>query len=79
MVDKELLKELIKRYIKVTLDDGSIHSGFIGNPEDFQDEMPVNMILVNGLMRDSVEINRVVDVEFPDREDNLKLNITSDK
>ena len=48
----ELIKALIQKFIQVTLDDGSVHAGYIGNPEDFQGEtMPAQMVLINGLLR----------------------------
>ncbi len=72
----ELIKALIQKFIQVTLDDGSVHAGYIGNPEDFQREtMPAQMVLINGLMRDTVDISRIVDVEFPKREDTTKIPI----
>lgn len=66
MTNAELMKALIQKFIQVTLDDGSVHAGYIGNPEDFQgDSLPAHMVLINGLMRDNIEVARVVDVEFP--------------
>lgn len=72
----ELIKALIQKFIQVTLDDGTVHAGYIGNPDDFKGEtMPEKMVLINGLMRDEVEISRVVDVQFPKREDTTKIPI----
>lgn len=72
----ELIRTLIQKFIQVTLDDGTKHAGYIGNPEDFKgEEMPDHMVLVNGLLRDSVDLSRVVDVEFPKREDTTKIPI----
>ena len=54
---KELMAILIKRYIQVVLKDGSVHNGYIGNPQDFKGEdMPETMILINGLLRDVVHV-----------------------
>lgn len=73
---KELIKALLQKFVQVTLDDGSVHAGYIGNPEDFKDDqMPSDIVLVNGLLRDSVEVARVVDVQFPKREDTTKIPI----
>lgn len=45
---KELMAILIKRYIQVVLKDGSVHNGYIGNPQDFKGEdMPETMILID--------------------------------
>lgn len=73
---KELMAILIRRYIQVVLKDGSVHNGYIGNPEDFKgEEMPETMILINGLLRDVVHIKDVVDVSFPKREDTTEIPI----
>lgn len=72
----DLIKKLLQKFIQVTLDDGSVHAGYIGNPEDFKgDEMPSTMVLINGLLRDTVDLSRVVDVSFPKREDTTKIPI----
>ena len=39
------------------------------------DDGSVNAGLINGLMRDSIEVARVVDVEFPKREDTTQIPI----
>lgn len=73
---KELMAILIQRYIQVVLKDGSVHNGYIGNPEDFRGEdMPDTMILINGLLRDVVHIADVVDVSFPKRENTTEIPI----
>lgn len=71
----ELRKALTKRFAQVTLADGSVHAGFIGNPEDFKDEMPQDMLLINGLLRDQVKVSQVVDVQFPTREDTTSIPV----
>ena len=73
---KELMGILVKRYIQVVLQDGSVHNGYIGNPEDFNGEdMPEEMVLINGLLRDVVHVSDVVDVSFPKREDTTEIPI----
>ena len=72
----QLMQILTKRFIQVTLDDGSVHAGYIGNPEDFQGtEMPSQMVLINGLLRDVIDLSRVTDVNFPKREDTTEIPI----
>ncbi len=72
----ELIKALVQKFIQVTLDDGTVHAGYIGNPEDFKGEtMPTQMVLINGLLRDTVDMSRIVDVEFPKREETTKIPI----
>ena len=72
---QELLKALTKRFVQVTLKDGSVHAGFIGNPEDFKEEMPEDMTLINGLLRDSVKVSQVIDVQFPAREETTSIPV----
>lgn len=73
---RELIRTLLQKFIQVTLDDGSVHAGYIGNPEDFKnDEMPDEMVLINGLMKDRVKVSQVIDVQFPKREDTTKIPI----
>lgn len=72
---QELRKALTKRFIQVTLTDGSVHAGYIGNPEDFKDDMPEEMLLINGLLRDKVKVSQVVDVQFPAREETTSIPV----
>ena len=73
---KELMEILIKRYIQVVLKDGSVHNGYIGNPQDFKGEdMPETMVLINGLLRDVVHVADVIDVSFPKRENTTDIPI----
>ena len=73
---KELMAILVKRYIQVVLKDGSVHNGYIGNPQDFKGEdMPETMILINGLLRDVVHVADVMDVSFPKRENTTEIPI----
>lgn len=73
----DLMQKLIQRFVSVTLKDGSVHAGFIGNPDDFSgDEMPPKMVLVNGILRDEVMVKDVVDVSFPKREDTTSIPVT---
>jgi hypothetical protein len=72
---QELLSALTKRFIQVKLEDGSVHAGFIGNPEDFKETMPEDMVLINGLLRDSVKVAQVVDVQFPSRNETTSIPV----
>lgn len=74
----ELRKILTQKFIQVTLKDGSIHAGFIGNPEDFKDAMPDEMVLINGLLRDTVALEDIIDVEFPPREDTINIPVVDE-
>lgn len=76
---QELLKALTRRFIQVTLADGSVHAGYIGNPEDFKEEMPEEMVLINGLLRDCVQVSQVVDVQFPAREETTSIPVVQSK
>lgn len=76
--EAELRKILTQKFIQVTLTDGSVHAGYIGNPEDFRNEMPEEMILINGLLRDKVSLSDIVDVEFPPREDTTSIPVVDE-
>lgn len=79
MTQKDLMKLLTQRFIQVKLSDGTLHAGYIGNPEDFRGEtMPDRMVLVNGLLRDEVNVGDVVDVSFPKREETLNIPVVDE-
>jgi hypothetical protein len=73
--EKDLRRILTQKFIRVVLKDGTVHTGYIGNPEDFRDAMPETMVLVNGLMRDQITIADVADVSFPDRKESTDIPI----
>ena len=55
---------------------GSPSGIFLRRGLHFQgDSLPAHMVLINGLMRDNIEVARVVDVEFPKREDTTQIPI----
>lgn len=77
---KELIRALIQRFIMVKLDDGTMHSGYIGNAKDFKgDELPENIILVNGLMMDEIHTKDIIDISFPKREETTEIPIIGQK
>ncbi len=76
LTQKELMQALTRRFLSLTIDDGTVHSGYIGNPEDFQGEtMPPTIVLINGLLRDEIEVARVTAVDFPKREDTTSIKV----
>jgi len=78
-------KQYLTSFITITLKDGTIHSGFVSNPEMFSNlENDAVLIpdvrLMNGLMTDIVHFEDIDFVELADREDTLSLKmILSDK
>ena len=67
----------LKKFIEVTLDDGTKTAGYITNPEAFKDEScaPAHIELINGLMKSSVPVARVVSIGLPAREDTVELPV----
>ncbi len=70
------LKPFLTKFIRVTLDDGTIHTGFVSNPRDFKGEtMPEQLKLLNGLLADSVAIDRIIAIDLPEREDTVSIPV----
>lgn len=71
-----LVKQLLQSFIQFRLNDGTLHSGYIGNPNDFKNEkIPSKIVLINGLMRDEVDVSHIEDISFPNREETTKIPI----
>jgi len=68
--------DYLNKYITVTLDDGTEHSGFVANPKDFQsDTQQLSLDLLNGLMKDTVQVDKIVKIRQSVREDTLSLPV----
>lgn len=70
----------LKKFIEVTLDDGTRAAGYITNPDAFKNEEqpPTHVELINGLMKSAVPLSRILSIGLPAREDTVELPIISD-
>ncbi|MBR3358938.1 MAG: hypothetical protein IKG46_14050 [Solobacterium sp.] len=70
----------LKKFIEVTLDDGSHTAGYITNPDAFRnaEQEPTHVELINGLMKSAVPLSRIVFISLPAREDTVELPIITD-
>lgn len=74
-------KDLIpyrNKFISATLDDGSIVSGYVSNPEDFsdgEDQEDRKILLLNGLLHSEIQVSRIVDITLPEREDTIHIPV----
>ncbi len=72
----EDLKPYLTKFITAKLDDGSEHTGYITNPEDF--DVPsddVQVKLINGLYTENIDISRIKELYMPVREDTVSLPV----
>lgn len=67
----------LRKFIEVTLDDGTKTAGYVTNPDAFKDASfePTHIELINGLMKSSVPVKRVVSIGLPVREDTVELPV----
>ena len=77
-------KDLIpykNKFISVTLDDGTVVSGYVSNPEDFssgeEDESGRKILLLNGLLHSEILISRIVNITMPDREETIHIPVVN--
>lgn len=73
-------KQYLTSFITITLTDGTEHSGFVSNPDDFyslkNDAVTIpDVRLMNGLMSDIVHFDDIDYIELADREDTLSLKM----
>ena len=70
----------LRKFIEVTLDDGSKTNGYVTNPDSFKDTQnePTHIELINGLMKSSVPLARIVSIGLPVREDTVELPVITD-
>ena len=67
----------LTKFVLIELDDGTIDSGYISNPEDFNEDSSDDMkvILLNGLLHSEININRIIRIEEVNREDTTKIPV----
>lgn len=67
----------VRKFISAELDDGTVISGYVSNPESFADDSreDVTIELLNGLQKSKVQISRIIRVFIPDRENTTRIPV----
>ena len=77
-MDTKDLMQYKNKFISVRLDDGSVVSGYVSNPDMFsEDENADNnkILLLNGLLHSEIMISRIREVSLPEREDTIHIPV----
>ena len=63
LMEKEDLLPYVNKFITAVLGDGSEHSGYISNPEDFKSgEAGEVLKLINGMMTDEIPVEEIREI-----------------
>ena len=67
----------VRKFISAELDDGTVISGYVSNPESFTDDSRADATieLLNGLQKSKVQISRIIRVFIPDRENTTRIPV----
>ena len=67
----------LNKFVLVKLQDGTLDSGYISNPEDFDanDDTDIKVILLNGLLYSEIYISNIIEIKEVNREDTTKIPI----
>jgi len=67
----------VRKFISAELDDGTVISGYVSNPESFTDDSreEATIELLNGLQKSKVQISRIIRVFIPDRENTTRIPV----
>ena len=67
----------VRKFISAELDDGTVISGYVSNPESFADDSreDATIELLNGLQKSKVQISRIIRVFIPDRENTTRIPV----
>ncbi len=67
----------VRKFISAKLDDGTVVSGYVSNPESFSDdsETEATVELLNGLQKSKVQVSRIADIFIPDRENTTRIPV----
>ncbi|MBR4163399.1 MAG: hypothetical protein IKR11_07755 [Solobacterium sp.] len=67
----------VRKFISAELDDGTVISGYVSNPESFTDDSreDATIELLNGLQKSKVQISRIIRVFIPDRENTTRIPV----
>ena len=76
LMEKEDLLLYLNKFITAVLEDGSEHSGYISNPEDFKSgEAGEVLKLINGMMTDEIPVEEIREIILPAREDTVAVPV----
>ena len=76
LMEKEDLLPYLNKFITAVLVDGSEHSGYISNPEDFKSgEAGEVLKLINGMMTDEIPVEEIREIILPAREDTVAVPV----
>ncbi|MBR0214630.1 MAG: hypothetical protein IJL95_07890 [Solobacterium sp.] len=75
-MEKEDLLPYLNKFITAVLEDGSEHSGYISNPEDFKSGEEGKILkLINGMMVDEIPVEQIREIVLPAREDTVAVPV----
>ena len=63
----------IRRFVRVTLTDGTVVSGYVSNRDDLKSPDASKIVLINGLMHSEINISSIVDIESAERTENTRI------
>ena len=76
LMEKEDLLPYLNKFITAVLEDGSEHSGYISNPEDFKSGEEGKILkLINGMMVDEIPVEQIREIVLPAREDTVAVPV----
>ena len=76
-MDRDQVLPYLNKFITVTLQDGSIRSGYVTNPQDFKspEDNPVELDLVIGFLIEILPLDQIVKIEIQNRENTVSLPV----
>jgi len=76
-MERDQVLPYLNKFITVTLEDGSLRSGYVTNPQDFKspDDHPSELDLVNGFLIENVPLDQIVKIEIQNRENTVSLPV----
>ncbi|MCR5794376.1 MAG: hypothetical protein K6G61_03360 [Solobacterium sp.] len=73
MYTNQDLIQYIRRFVRVTLSDGTVVSGYVSNRDDLKSEDASKIVLINGLMHSEINISSIIDIESAERTENTRI------
>lgn len=63
----------IRQFVRVTLADGTVVSGYVSNRDNLKNEDTSKIVLINGLMHSEINISSIIDIEAAERTENTRI------